>query len=95
MANEKYPFKGRATVIDHRITKNVKTLRVEAGLTQLDLALAVGCGLDLIRMIEQGRRKLKLSEAILLCPLLNCSLADFAKMDGEQLALSSNEEEAA
>ena len=52
----------------------VKALRKEHGLTQEDLALKSGVGLNFVRNLEQGKPTLRMDKVNLLLDLFNYEL---------------------
>lgn len=44
------------------LSRTLKTLRKEYGLTQEDLALKSGVGLNFVRQLEQGKRTVRLDK---------------------------------
>lgn len=58
-------------------------LRSKAGLTQRDVALALGVTVTTVQNWESGRRELKLNPKSMkvLCSVLGCSLDELAEYD--------------
>lgn len=59
------------------IGENTKKIRLEAGLTQEELAKKVGVGRSMLAQIERGTKTLSLPLAIDLADALECSVYDF------------------
>ncbi|MBO4530375.1 MAG: helix-turn-helix transcriptional regulator [Paludibacteraceae bacterium] len=57
-----------------KLSTTVKTLRKEYGLTQEDLALKSGVGLNFVRNLEQGKPTLRMDKVNLLLDLFNYEL---------------------
>lgn len=55
------------------VCHKLKTLREEARMSQLDLALAAGVSQNMIAYIENGKRTPTLSTLLKLCSALNIS----------------------
>ena len=55
------------------VCHKLKTLREEARMSQLDLALAAGVSQNMIAYIENGKRTPTLSTLLKLCTALNVS----------------------
>ena len=66
------------------LSQTVKKLRKEYGLTQEELAMKSGVGLNFVRQLEQGKPTLRMDKVNLLLDLFNyeliatskCSLCD-------------------
>lgn len=59
------------------IGENTKKIRIEAGLTQEELAQKVGVGRSMLAQIERGTKTLSLPLAVDLADALECSVYDF------------------
>lgn len=57
-----------------RLSATVKALRKSAGLTQEDLAMKSGVGLNFVRNLEQGKRTLRMDKVNQLLDLFNYEL---------------------
>ncbi len=57
-----------------KLSATVKALRKEHGLTQEDLALKSGVGLNFVRNLEQGKPTLRMDKVNLLLDLFNYEL---------------------
>ena len=57
-----------------KLSTTVKALRKEYGLTQEDLALKSGVGLNFVRNLEQGKPTLRMDKVNLLLDLFNYEL---------------------
>jgi len=57
-----------------RLSKTVKVLRKEYGLTQEDLAMKSGVGLSFVRSLEQGKVTLRMDKVNQLLDLFNYEL---------------------
>ncbi len=59
------------------------TLRLRAGVTQREVALALGVTVTTVQNWEAGRRELKLNpkDMLTLCFVLNCSLEELAEQN--------------
>lgn len=57
-----------------KLSATVKALRKEAGLTQADLAMKSGVGLNFVRDLEQGKRTLRMDKVNQLLDLFNYEL---------------------
>lgn len=60
------------------IGENLKRLRLDANMTQAELAERVGVSLPMICQIERGSKTLSLPLAKAIADELNCELSDFA-----------------
>lgn len=66
---------------------SLKAARVNAELTRKDVVKHLGVSTDTLKLIENGRRDLRVSELNILCKLYNCTiddiflLFDFAKSE--------------
>jgi y4mF family transcriptional regulator len=57
-----------------KLATTVKELRKEAGLTQEDLAMKSGVGLNFVRNLEQGKRTLRMDKVNQLLDLFDYEL---------------------
>ena len=57
------------------LSATLKTLRKEYGLTQEDLALKCGVGLNFVRQLEQGKPTLRMDKVILVLAMFGYELA--------------------
>lgn len=57
-----------------KLSATVKALRKDAGLTQEDLAMKSGVGLNFVRNLEQGKRTLRMDKVNQLLDLFNYEL---------------------
>lgn len=55
---------------------SLKSARVNANLTQRDVANHLGVSIDVIKKMESGKRELTVSEFYLLCDLYHCTYDD-------------------
>lgn len=58
----------------NNLSKTVKLLRKEYGLTQEDLAMKSGVGLSFVRNLEQGKATLRMDKVNQLLELFNYEL---------------------
>ncbi len=56
------------------LANEIKQLRKEAGLTQIELAKRVGVGLRFIRELEQGKTTVRLDKVNQVLEFLGCHL---------------------
>jgi y4mF family transcriptional regulator len=66
-----------------KLSKTVKTLRKEYGLTQEELAMKSGVGLCFVRNLEQGKQSLRMDKVNLLLDLFNYELTATKKQNNE------------
>ena len=57
----------------------IRAMRVNANLTQKDVADALEMTITTYRHKEQGKKEFKFSELLKLCKLFNVELNDFAR----------------
>lgn len=62
-----------------KLSATVKALRKEAGLTQEDLAMKSGVGLNFVRNLEQGKPTLRMDKVNQLLDLFNYELVPAKK----------------
>ena len=62
-----------------KLSATVKALRKDAGLTQEDLAMKSGVGLNFVRNLEQGKRTLRMDKVNQLLDLFNYELVPAKK----------------
>lgn len=62
--------------IDVAIGRNLYSIRRAAGVSQMDLAVFIGCSDALIQKYESGIGRVHLSRALRLCDRLDCNLED-------------------
>lgn len=55
---------------------SLKAARVNAELTRKDVVKHLGFSTDTLKLIENGRRDLRVSELNILCNLYNCTIDD-------------------
>ena len=71
---------GRHLARDRRkLQKLLKTMRRDAGLTQVQLAKTLGRPQSYVSKYESGERRLELPEIDAICRATGVSLADFVK----------------
>lgn len=70
---------------------SLKAARVNAELTQVEVANALGWSVDTVKNIETGKRDLKVVELAAMCDLYHCRFDDIILPDGT--AFSGIEEE--
>ena len=58
---------------------NIRSLRLERGLSQVELADAVGISQAMLCYIERGTRELTLPLALKLAEVLGCNVDDLGK----------------
>lgn len=63
----------------------LRTLRIEKGIRQQDLAAALGEPQSFISKVESGERRLDLLELRKFCLALGTSLTDFTRMLEQEL----------
>ena len=61
------------------LSQTVKKLRKESGLTQEELAMKSGVGLNFVRQLEQGKPTLRMDKVNLLLDLFNYELIATSK----------------
>lgn len=61
------------------LSQTVKKLRKEYGLTQEELAMKSGVGLNFVRQLEQGKPTLRMDKVNLLLDLFNYELIATSK----------------
>ena len=61
------------------LSQTVKQLRKEYGLTQEELAMKSGVGLNFVRNLEQGKPSLRMDKVNQLLDLFNCTLTGTPK----------------
>ena len=59
------------------IGDNVKRIRTERNMTQLELAKRVGCSQSMINQIERGTKALNVNLAAQIAEVLECGINDF------------------
>ena len=69
----------------------LRTVRKEAGMTQAQLAVALGVEQPLISKIERSERRLDVSELRRVCMVLGVSLVEFITRFENALAISERE----
>lgn len=63
---------------DHTLlVERLHQLRVDAGLTQRELAARLGCAHNLVARIEQGGRRVDALELVWFCRALGCDPVEF------------------
>lgn len=67
----------------------IREFRIEAGLTQVQFAQALGRPQSFASDIERGLRRLDLVQLRDICKALNISLVDFVQRFENQLAISN------
>ena len=67
-----------------QLSQTVKRLRKEYGLTQEDLALKSGVGLNFVRNLEQGKPTLRMDKVNQLLDLFNYTLTATLKEREEE-----------
>lgn len=68
-----------------QLSQTVKRLRKEYGLTQEELALKSGVGLNFVRNLEQGKRTLRMDKVNQLLDLFNYTLVAASKSQEENI----------
>lgn len=66
-----------------QLSQTVKALRKEYGLTQEDLAMKSGVGLNFVRNVEQGKPTLRMDKVNQLLDLFNYTLTATPKFDNK------------
>lgn len=61
--------------IRRQVGHRIRVRRIEAGLTQEDLASAIGAAQSLVSAWEGGRRMLYIDDAIAIAQALDCKVA--------------------
>lgn len=61
---------------------SLKALRVNAELTQEDVAKELGVSVDTVKNIEAGKRELRVSELKTVCALYGCTFDDIFMPEG-------------
>lgn len=67
-----------------QLSQTVKALRKEYGLTQEDLAMKSGVGLNFVRNLEQGKPTLRMDKVNQLLDLFNYTLVAMPKYNDKQ-----------
>lgn len=67
-----------------QLSQKVKDLRKEYGLTQEELAMKSGVGLNFVRNLEQGKPTLRMDKVNQLLDLFNYTLTAAPKYDDKQ-----------
>ena len=57
--------------------------RVEAGLTQTELARRAGCSKQLVSQVESGKANFSITNLSAVSQVLGCSIADLLPDEGE------------
>lgn len=65
------------------IGKNLKTLRINAKMTQEELAAALDVNRSYVAQIERGTKLLSLQMAVDICNELGCTLYDIVSLNIE------------
>jgi len=73
--------KGYKTMKKSTLTETVKRLRKQYGLTQAQLALKSGVGLNFIREMEQGKATVRLDKVNQVLNLFNYEMAPVPRKD--------------
>ena len=73
--------KGYKTMKKSTLTETVKRLRKQYGLTQTQLALKSGVGLNFIREMEQGKATVRLDKVNQVLNLFNYEMAPVPRKD--------------
>lgn len=73
--------KGYKTMKKSTLTETVKRLRKQYGLTQEQLALKSGVGLNFIREMEQGKATVRLDKVNQVLLLFNYEMAPMPRKD--------------
>lgn len=68
-----------------QLSQTVKRLRKEYGLTQEELALKSGVGLNFVRNLEQGKPTLRMDKVNQLLDLFNYTMVAVSKLQEENL----------
>ncbi len=68
---------------DNLIAKTLKTLRKEYGLTQVDLAVKSGVGLNFVRELEQGKPTVRMDKVAQVFALFDYVLVPMKKGDNK------------
>lgn len=74
-------LKGYKTMKKSTLTETVKRLRKQYGLTQEQLALKSGVGLNFIREMEQGKATVRLDKVNQVLLLFNYEMAPMPRKD--------------
>lgn len=68
-----------------KLSKQLKALRKQHGLTQEDLAFKAGVGLRFVRELEQGKRTLRMDKVNQVFALFNYELAPVLVEDSDEV----------
>jgi transcriptional regulator with XRE-family HTH domain len=63
--------------IDRIIGGNLRTIRLKRGLTQIDVADALGCTFQQVQKYEKGKNRISASVVYRLCGILGAGVLDF------------------
>ncbi len=66
------------------LSRTLKTLRKEYGLTQEDLALKCGVGLNFVRQLEQGKPTLRLDKVNQVFAMFGYEMAPVKKKEVDE-----------
>ena len=66
-----------ATKIDKYIAENLKRLRKDGGITQMELGKAVGVSFQQIQKYEKAINRISASRLFVFCDYIGCSITEF------------------
>ena len=73
------PVKGIPEKAQETLQRLLRRIRVDAGVTQAELATRLGVPQSVVSKIESGERRLDILELRQVCRVLGLSLADFMR----------------
>lgn len=80
MKNDKKKISAEKNAINKVLGMNVCNLRKQTGLTQEQVADALGVTRVTVVNIEKGKQAITIHSAVFLCFILKCKLSDFVPM---------------
>lgn len=75
-ARHRYTAKRNLTKVDDQVAANMRRFRIAAGVTQEDLAAAVGVSFQQIQKYEKGHNRISIGRLVSVCEVLGVSLAE-------------------
>ncbi len=76
----------RSSTNQRALLKLLKTVRIEAGLKQAEIAQRIGLSQSDVSKYESGERRLDILELRAICSALNITLSDFIARLEEEIA---------
>lgn len=74
---KKASIKGAKKIVDEHVGKMIKAMRVIAGMTQTDLASALGITFQQLQKYEKATNKISANMLNKVSAILGCNIADF------------------